>query len=201
MKKKLLASLVLGVAACGAIFGLASCGNNDSKNNNTSTTVVDEGGEEDLGFTEVTIFEGVQKEFLNLNAVYFQPVDMTGGYKATDYDCHLELDVSALKNDFGYGTGDWVPYLTVEYLVKKGDKTVAQGTFMPMAASDGPHYGQNIKLDGDGTYSVTFTIKFPDTSSVYLIHTDNTGPEKSTFPNTITYTYDSWNFKNGAWNN
>ena len=197
MKKKLLASLALGVAACGAIFGLASCGNKASTKTPTNTA---EEAEEDLGFTEVTIFENVQKEFLNLNAVYFQPVDMTGGYKATDYDCHLELDVSALKNDFGYGTGDWVPYLTVEYLVKKGDKTVAQGTFMPMAASDGPHYGQNIKLDGDGTYSVTFTIKFPDTSSVYLIHTDNTGPEKSTFPNTITYTYDSWNFKNGAWN-
>ena len=100
MKKKLLASLALGVAACGAIFGLASCSNNASTT--TTTTTVAEEGEEDLGFTEVTIFENVQKEFLNLNAVYFQPVDMTGGYKATDYDCHLELDVSALKNDFGY---------------------------------------------------------------------------------------------------
>lgn len=198
MKKKLIASLALGVAACGAIFGLASCGDDSST---TPTTPVAEEDEEDLGFTEVTIFENVQKEFLNLNAVYFQPVDMTGGYKATDYDCHLELDVSALQNDFGYGTGDWVPYLTVEYLVEKGSQEVAKGTFMPMAASDGPHYGQNIKLAGDGTYSVTFTIKFPDTTSVYLIHTDNTGPDKSTFPNTITYKYDNWNFKNGAWNN
>lgn len=156
--------------------------------------------EEDLGFSEVTIFEDVKKEFLNLNAVYFQPVDMTGGYKASDYDCHLELDVSALENDFGYGTGDWVPYLTVEYKVEKDGKTVAEGTFMPMAASDGPHYGQNIKLAGNGTYSVTFTIKFPDTSSVYLIHTDNTGPDKSVFPSTITYTYDKWNYVEGAWN-
>ena len=70
---------------------------------------------------------------------------------------------------------------------------------MPMAASDGPHYGQNIKLAGNGTYKVTFTVKFPD-SSVYLIHTDETGPEKSTFPQTIVITWDNWNFQAGAWN-
>lgn len=153
----------------------------------------------DLGFTEVEIFSDVQKEFLNLNGVYFQPVDMTGGYKAEDYDCHLELDVSALQNGFGYGTGDWVPYLTVEYEVKKNDSDYkTSGTFMPMAASDGPHYGANIKMSGDGLYTVTFTIKFPD-SSTYLIHTDETGPDDHEFPSAIVYTYDKWQFTNGAW--
>ena len=155
--------------------------------------------EEDLGFTEVEIFSGVEKEFLNLNAVYFQPVDMTGGYKAEDYDCHLELDVSALKNGLGYGTGDWVPYLTVEYEVSKnGGNFKDKGTFMPMAASDGPHYGANIKLDGDGLYTVKFTVKFPD-SSTYLIHTDETGPETHAFPSAIEYTYDKWQYTKGAW--
>ena len=155
--------------------------------------------EEDLGFSEVEIFTGVQKEFLNLNAVYFQPVDMTGGYKAADYDCHLELDVSALENGYGYGKDDWVPYLTVEYVVtKNGGDFKTSGTFMPMAASDGPHYGANIKMDGDGLYTVTFTVKFPD-SSTYLIHTDNTGPDKHDFPANIEYTCDNWQFTNGAW--
>ncbi len=154
----------------------------------------------DLGFTEVEIFSGVEKEFLNLNAVYFQPVDMTGGYKAEDYDCHLELDVSALQNGLGYGTGDWVPYLTVNYEVTKNDdgSKVSEGTFMPMAASDGPHYGANIKMAGDGLYTVKFTVKFPD-SSTYLIHTDETGPETHEFPDAIEYTYEEWQFTNGAW--
>ena len=156
---------------------------------------------EDLGFTEVEIFSGVEEAFLNLNAVYFQPVDMTGGYNAEDYDCHLELDVSALENGFGYGTGDWVPYLTVEYKVVKNDApdtVVDEGTFMPMAASDGPHYGANIKMAGDGLYTVSFTVKFPD-SSTYLIHTDETGPEEHDFPDAIEYTYEEWMFTDGAW--
>ena len=187
MKKR---NLLLGLAAASTAFALASCSSaNTSKVDDKTSTSQSADDGEDLGFTEVTIFEGVKKEFLNLNAVYFQPVDMTGGVKAEDYDCHLELDVSALENNYGYGVGDWVPYLTVEYSVSQNGTVVTDGTFMPMAASDGPHYGQNISLNGDGVYSVTFTIKFPDTSAVYLIHTDETGPNASTFPDTIVYTY------------
>ena len=187
MKKFLSKSLVLGAT----LLALIAC----------NTQGGGKGGDddEDLGFTEVEIFSDVKLEFLNLNAVYFQPVDMTGGYKASDYDCHLELDVSALENDFGYGVGDWVPYLTVEYKVSQGDNEISSGTFMPMAASDGPHYGQNISMNGQGRYSVEFTIKFPD-SSVYLIHTDNTGPKAHTFPKTASYKYDEWDYVPGAWN-
>jgi len=47
---------------------------------------------------------------------------------------------------------------------------------MEMAASDGPHYGNNIKLPDAGTYNVTFTIHSPGENG-YLIHTDSeTGP-------------------------
>lgn len=189
--------LVLCLAACGSSAGTAEDATAAPAADAADAAAAD--GGEDLGFTEVEIFSGVEKEFLNLNAVYFQPVDMTGGYKAEDYDCHLELDVSALKNGLGYGTGDWVPYLTVEYEVTKNDGDYkVNGTFMPMAASDGPHYGANIKMDGDGLYTVTFTVKFPD-SSTYLIHTDNTGPEDHEFPEAIVYTYDQWQFTDGAW--
>ena len=201
-------SMVLALAMALGIF--AACAG--SKTNTDTTTEPQQSAEaqntdaaepeddgEDLGFTEVEIFSGVEREFLNLNAVYFQPVDMTGGYKAEDYDCHLELDVSALENGLGYGKGDWVPYLTVEYEVSKNDGDYkVNGTFMPMAASDGPHYGANIKMDGDGLYTVTFTVKFPD-SSTYLIHTDETGPETHEFPNAIVYTCDNWQFTDGAW--
>ena len=193
----------LAIACSMAVVALAACGSSAApaateKTEAVVTTAAADDGE-DLGFTEVEIFSGVEKEFLNLNAVYFQPVDMTGGYKAEDYDCHLELDVSALENGYGYGTGDWVPYLTVEYKVTKNDSDFeTSGTFMPMAASDGPHYGANIKVDGDGVYTVTFTVKFPD-DSTYLIHTDETGPDEHTFPDTIEYTCDSWQYTNGAW--
>ena len=212
--------MALALTAMIAALSMTACGDSDKSSSTASSSSkaesseaessqeagavsaeepADDGGE-DLGFTEVEIFSGVEKEFLNLNAVYFQPVDMTGGYKAEDYDCHLELDVSALQNGFGYGTGDWVPYLTVNYEVTKNDSgaKISEGTFMPMAASDGPHYGANIKMDGDGLYTVKFTVKFPD-SSTYLIHTDNTGPEAHEFPAAIEYTYDQWQFTNGAW--
>lgn len=211
---------IVAAALCAAMItaSLAACNNNNSSSSSNSgsnsaapapasAAAADEktadepaADEPDLGFTEVPIFEDVEQEFLNLTAVYFQAVDMTGGYKAEDYDCHLELDVKALQNGLGYGTGDWVPYLTVNYEVTKNDtkKKVSEGTFMPMAASDGPHYGANIKMDGDGLYTVKFTVKFPD-SSTYLIHTDETGPETHAFPNAIEYTYDKWQFTKGAW--
>lgn len=202
------ALVVASLAACSSNSGSSSKSNEESKAASAAASAVNtnadasEDGEDepDLGFTEVPIFEDVEKEFLNLTAVYFQAVDMTGGYKAEDYDCHLELDVKALKNGLGYGTGDWVPYLTVNYEVTKNDtkEKVSEGTFMPMAASDGPHYGANIKMDGDGLYTVKFTVKFPD-SSTYLIHTDETGPDTHDFPNAIEYTYDQWQFTKGAW--
>lgn len=197
--KKYLSVILAGMMAAGCLAGCAS--NNSTTTTDVATEAVSDAEDdgEDLGFTEVEIFSGVEKEFLSMNGVYFQPVDMTGGYSAEDYDCHLELDVKALANDYGYGTGSWVPYLTVEYKVTKNDSDYeTSGTFMPMAASDGPHYGANLKMDGDGLYTVTFTVKFPD-SSTYLIHTDATGPDAHEFPDAIEYTYDSWQFTDGAW--
>ena len=42
---------------------------------------------------------------------------------------------------------------------------------MPMSASDGPHYGNNVKLDGPGDYKITFIIENPEKQS-YLLHVD-----------------------------
>jgi uncharacterized protein involved in high-affinity Fe2+ transport len=108
--------------------------------------------------------------------VYFQPVDMEpaglGGLPASQSDMHLEADISAAENDLGYGIGDFVPYLTVKYLIEKqGSNKVIEGNFMPMNASDGPHYGNNVKLDGAGNYKITFIIDNP-TKQSYLLHVD-----------------------------
>ncbi len=136
-----------------------------------------EGPGGDAGFQEYPIFEDETVGFMNVSAVYFQPVPMTDGNPIEDYDMHIEADISANENPYGYGVGDWVPYLTVDYKLtnSKGD-VAAEGTMMPMSASDGPHYGANIKLPDADTYTVEFQIHSPAEKN-YLLHTDaETGP-------------------------
>jgi uncharacterized protein involved in high-affinity Fe2+ transport len=40
-----------------------------------------------------------------------------------------------------------------------------------MNASDGPHYGANLKLDGAGRYKVAFIIDNPEKQG-FLLHVD-----------------------------
>ena len=173
------------------VLALAGCSNNNANTAkateaaaaaDTKATEAAAAAEEDAGFTEIPIFEDEEVAFMNVSAVYFQPVDMSAGatieaQKAEDFDCHLEADISALENKLGYEKGSWVPYLTVDYKVEDKDgKVAAEGTFMEMAASDGPHYGANIKLPNAGDYNLTITIHSPAEND-YLIHTDAlTGP-------------------------
>ncbi|HWQ73358.1 MAG TPA: iron transporter [Desulfitobacteriaceae bacterium] len=127
------------------------------------------------GFEEFPIGDDIELPPLNVAAVYFQPVDMEPvgkGLAAADSDMHIEADISALQNELGYGVGDFVPWLTVNYeITSKDGKTKLNGTFMPMNASDGPHYGANIKLGPAGTYKVRFIIESPE-SQDYLLHVD-----------------------------
>lgn len=130
------------------------------------------------GFTEIPIWEDEEVGFLNVSGVYFQPVPMSNGNENyEDFDMHFEADVAALENNLGYGLGDWVPYMTVDYeIINSKGETSASGTFMPMSASDGPHYGANIKLPDADTYSVKLTFHNPEENG-YLIHLDGeTGP-------------------------
>jgi Uncharacterized protein probably involved in high-affinity Fe2+ transport len=113
---------------------------------------------------------------LKIAGVYFQPVDMEpagqAGLPAAKSDMHIEADISAVKdNDLGFEEGDFVPYLTVKYRIEKQGGKKIEGAFMPMSASDGPHYGNNVKLDGPGKYKVTFIIDNPEKQG-YLLHVD-----------------------------
>jgi uncharacterized protein involved in high-affinity Fe2+ transport len=116
-----------------------------------------------------------------------------GGLEASKADIHLEADISAAEgNKLGYGIGDFVPYLTVKYKVQKQGGKVQEGTFMPMNASDGPHYGNNIKLDGAGRYNITFIIENPERLG-YLLHVDKeTGVDGRfwTKPIEVSWTFD-----------
>ena len=104
-------------------------------------------------------------------------------------DIHLELDArsaipKANEQSFGIPAGHFIPYLSVSYsvLYHGDDSTFAEiksdaavtGDLMPMVASDGLHYGANIKLQGTGYYSVSAQISSPVQNGL-VMHTDSTG--------------------------
>ncbi len=137
----------------------------------------------EAGFEEIEI-GATQVGIYNVAGVYFQPVDMyppTLNPSKEESDMHIEADIH-LTNEAAvlYGFGEdgvedfWPPYLNVKYYVLAEDGTeVTSGAFMPMNASDGPHYGANIKKDVIplGTYTIKFEIQ-PDENG-YLLHTDS----------------------------
>ena len=103
---------------------------------------------------------------MEVGAVYLQAIDMEpDGHmkKASETDIHLEADIHALdSNTNGFQEGFWIPYLLVKYeLTKLPSGEVIKGEMMPMVASDGPHYGDNVKLKGPGKYKVKFTVYPP----------------------------------------
>jgi len=116
----------------------------------------------------------VEQNGLEIAAVYIQPVTMEPMLPGMGPgDIHLEADIHALKdNPNGFEEGAWVPYLTISYnITKKDSDWQTTGTFMPMVAADGPHYAQNIKLDGAGRYHLSYHIDPPPRSGFYR-HTD-----------------------------
>ena len=162
---------------------LAACSNNSSSSSSdtpagpasASANPAAPAPGEDAGFEEQPLGDEVHVGPLVVGGVYFQPVEMEPkvGTPAAESSMHIEADIAAAAdNKLGYGAGDFVSGLTVDYAIKdKSGNVVQEGTLMPMNASDGPHYGLNLpKLDA-GTYDVSFMIKPP---SVWLLHTDKT---------------------------
>lgn len=103
---------------------------------------------------------------MEVAAVYLQPIEMEPDgmmRKASESDIHLEADIHALSNNSnGFPEGFWIPYLLVKYEVTKvGTNETVKDDFMAMVASDGPHYGDNVKLMGPGKYKVKYTIYPP----------------------------------------
>ena len=189
MKKLLLAVLMLSFA--GAAFAVPA-------------PVSMKPGE--AGFEEIPIGTEQQVGPYNVAAVYFQAVDMYPAGKnpsKEDSDMHLEADIHfqpmyAISYGFGNGEDIWPAYLTVKYEIrsKDGKDVVMSGSFMPMNADDGPHYGANIaKGLKVGQYKLRFIIEPP---TDYLMHTDpETGvPAKEDAKNFFqTYTVDfDWNY-------
>lgn len=118
---------------------------------------------------EYSIGESHTLNGMEIAAVYLQPVVMSPemGLAAAASDIHLEADIHALDdNPNGFPAGSWVPDLDIQFeLTKQGDSKPISGIFDAMVASDGPHYGSNVKLAGPGKYHLKFTIKPPGTSN------------------------------------
>ncbi len=104
---------------------------------------------------------------------------------------HLEADIHATAdNPYGFGDGEWVPYLTVRYLVQKiGTGWSATGVLKPMTAKDGPHYADNVKMAGPGAYRVLYQVYSPETNG-FLHHIDpETGVPGWWKPFVVTFTF------------
>ncbi|RXZ39041.1 hypothetical protein D9O50_03270 [Oxalobacteraceae bacterium CAVE-383] len=134
---------------------------------------------------------------LEVAAVYLQPITMEPEgmmRKAAESDIHLEADIHAIaKNPNGFAEGDWMPDLVIKFELRKaGSANVISGEMMPMVASDGPHYGDNVKLEGPGKYTLKMTISPPSANphAHFGRHTDKeTGVGAWWKPFIVTYDF------------
>ena len=173
--------IVAATLALAGTLSLSACG--DSPKEAAPSATATEKAEGGKGFQEYPVgddqigYGNGNVGEINVSLVYFQPVDMEPagmGLKASEASFHLEADITGDKdNDLGYGAGDFVPGLKVDYTItdKSSGKVAAEGTFMSMNASDGPHYGGNIKLPGAGQYVLALKIHSPAESG-WMLHVD-----------------------------
>ena len=221
MKNKKLAAL-LGLLLAGSMtVSMAACGSTnsasdtkaDSSSQSSDSSSSDSSSDSGAGFEEVPVGpSGTAEEQdqdagpLTVGAVYFQPIDMEPsgmGLKAADASFHLEADIHANEKgtELGYGKGDFVPDLTVNYEIinNANNETVGSGTFMQMNASDGPHYGANVKLDKAGAYKLVLKIESPEKKG-WMLHVDpETGVKGRFWTEPIEVTFPDWNYTPQEW--
>lgn len=120
---------------------------------------------------ETVIGKPVAREGLSVGAAYLRAVEMSPepATPAGPDVIHLECDiVAAADNAHGFAAGQFVPYLTCAYLIEKiGEDWRRIGTMLPMTAQDGPHYADNVTMNGAGEYRVTYTVAPPSAQGFY----------------------------------
>ena len=217
MKNKKIAAL-LGILLAGSMaFSLSACGNSndsasDAKSDTSTSDTTDKSSDSSAddsngaGFEEIQVDEkhsDQDVDALTVNAVYFQPIDMEPsgmGLKAADASFHLEADIHANEKgtELGYGKGDFVPDLTVNYEIIN-NANIGSGTFMQMNASDGPHYGANVKLDEAGSYKLVLKIESPEKKG-WMLHVDpETGVKGRFWTEPLEVTFPEWNYTPQEW--
>ncbi len=174
------AALTLALTGCG---GETSAPANNASHDQMNHESAQGEQTQDKVVKEIPIGEPQEMEGMEIAAVYFEAAELfpheKAGMDVHDADIHLEADIKATQdNKVGFGAGEWVPYLTVNYKVTNLDTGKEfSGTFMPMNAADGPHYGANVKMLGAGKYKLHLSIESPEKQN-YLLHVDKgTGVE------------------------
>jgi hypothetical protein len=145
--------------------------------------------------TEVAIGRAKERHGIRIAAVYSEPVSMDeywGGEPPERADLHLEADVHAMQgNRYGFHAGEWVPYLSITYTLELlGTGRPIVGQLWQMTATDGPHYGVNVRMSGAGRYKLIYRIGSP-TEWGLARHTDTkTGVAPWWDPFDVEWTFD-----------
>jgi uncharacterized protein involved in high-affinity Fe2+ transport len=150
------------------------------------------------GFREYPIGDEVEKNQLRIAAVYLPPIemeDMRG--PGSSSLIHLEADIHATEgNRNGFAKDEFVPYLIVDYAILRlyGGRVQStepiRGTFMPMVARDGLHYGASVDMPNAGKYRLTYEIKPPSFGGLGR-HADRaTGVDPWWKPFEVTFDWD-----------
>ncbi|MDF1487869.1 iron transporter [Tessaracoccus caeni] len=155
-----------------------------------------------VGINELAVGDsGPQQagDYLEVNAVYFQAIDMEHGTMAmppaSESDMHFEVDIKTTEKakEIGFEAEQFMPYLkiTPKLTEKTTGEVVELGTLMPMIASDGAHYGNNIKL-APGLYTVELTIQSP--ADDFMLHTgkDTSGVQGRFWTEPLKVTFDNF---------
>jgi uncharacterized protein involved in high-affinity Fe2+ transport len=143
---------------------------------------------------EFRIGEPVQEHGIQIAPNYLTGIEMDhmppGAEMGAD-SIHLEADVHASKEEkHGFPENAWIPYLTIRFtLTKDGSSFKKIGKLAPMTARDGPHYADNVRMAGSGTYHLTYEI-FPPSSNGFIRHVDKpTGVPDWWKPITVHWTF------------
>ena len=90
---------------------------------------------------------------------------------------HLACQVRARGgNVYGFRNGEWVPGLRIRFtLTHQGSGTAVEGDLFPMVARDGPHYGINLHMLGEGEYTLVFHIRPPKATVLTRVTGDPAG--------------------------
>jgi hypothetical protein len=125
---------------------------------------------------EFYVGEPVVKEGMQIVPNYLTGIEMDHmprGMEMGKDNVHLEADVHATGAEtHGFPEDAWIPYLTIDFtLTKEGAAYKRTGKLAPMTAKDGPHYANNVDMDGPGTYHLTYVIQSP-ASNGFIRHID-----------------------------
>ncbi|GGC64633.1 iron transporter [Chelatococcus reniformis] len=138
--------------------------------------------------------EPVVKEGMQFSPAYLTGIEMDRHPPGMDMSpdaIHIEIDIHATKDEtHGFPEDAWIPYLTVNLTVEKeGGSYKETKQLAAMEAKDGPHYANNFKMDGPGTYKATYAID-PPSKAGFIRHVDKaTGVPAWWQPITLSWTF------------